>query len=106
LTAESVEKPTPQARRRFRVRLRVDLAYTVDAVAADEDQARDIAVGTETKGEPGCLMFGVDETAGVREDDDSFTPVNACVRCKGVIESYDRYPHCPACIEAIKPGGR
>ena len=33
-TSENAEKPTPQAQKRFRVRLREDLVYTVDVVAA------------------------------------------------------------------------
>ncbi len=102
LTAENIEKTPPPAPKRFRVILREELTYTIDLLAKDEDEARDIALETEMKGEPECHHFDADYIIPVKQDEPDFDAVNACYRCKAVMKDFDEYPHCPSCIEAIK----
>jgi hypothetical protein len=98
-----MKKPaTSSAQKRYRVSLLETLHYTVDVLAKDEDEARDIALEDETpRSEAECTFFDAEEIALVPEDDRTFSPNNGCHRCGQRMED-EHYPHCPQCIEAIK----
>lgn len=91
---------TAPEQKRYRVILSEEMVYTIDVIARDEEQALELALNSDRKGEPRCEHCDADVTT-VTDDETDFDPVNSCMRCKAVLED-DQYPHCPACIEQIQ----
>jgi hypothetical protein len=105
LTAENVENApaTAPAPKRFRVYLTERLHYTVDVLAQDEEEARELALEDETpRSEAECTFFDAEEIAVIPDDDETFLPSNGCYRCGKRVDDDLAYPHCSACIEKIK----
>lgn len=101
MTKHLTSPATASAHRRYRVYLTEKLHYTVDLLAEDEDEARDMALETEHRSETECTFFDAEEIAVIPEGDKNFSPCNACETC-GIRNDDGGYRHCPACIEKIK----
>jgi hypothetical protein len=96
-----ISPASPSAQQRFRVFLMEHLNYTVDVLAKDEDEAREIALQDDTsRSEAECTFFDAEEIAVVSEDDNTFSPSNGCLNCHG---RYDDQvcSHCKDCIKKI-----
>ena len=93
-----MENSTTSPAKRFRVFLVEKLQYCVDVLAANEEEAREIALETDHRGEPECLNFDADEIKEIPTEDRDFGAVNGCMKCGGLIEeNYDSESYCPAC---------
>ena len=86
---------------RYRGYLIEKLHYTVDVLAKDEDEARELALESEYRSEAECTLFDAEEIVIVPKGDKTFHAGNACMKCGARIKE-EMYPHCSGCIEKIK----